>query len=59
MTESELDSVYTQLCRAMTDIGEAASMLFLARFAMLAINEIGDAKTVQRLIADAGEDLAS
>ena len=55
MIESELDSVYTQLCKTMTNIGETQSSLFLARFALLAVAEIGDAATVQRLIADASE----
>jgi hypothetical protein len=59
MTESELDSLYTQLCRTMTDIGEARAPLFLARFALLAINEIDDAAAAQRLIADANEGVGS
>jgi hypothetical protein len=58
MTESELDGVYTQLCYTMTDLGEARSPLFLARFALLAVTEIGDLATVQRLIADASEAMA-
>jgi len=37
MIESELDSVYTQLCKTMTNIGETQSSLFLARFALLAV----------------------
>ena len=57
MTESELDSLYTQLCRTMTDLGEARAPLFLARFALLAITEIDDAAVAQRLIADAGEGM--
>jgi hypothetical protein len=59
MTESELDSVYTQLCKTMTNIGETQSSLFLARFALLAVTEIGDVATVQRLIADASEAMDS
>ena len=59
MTESELDSVYTQLCRTMTDLGEARAPLFLARLALLAISEIGDAAAAQRLIADASEGMGS
>jgi len=59
MTESELDSLYTQLCRTMTDLGEARAPLFLARFALLAINEIDDAAAAQRLIADANEGVGS
>jgi hypothetical protein len=59
MTENELDIVYTQLCRTMTELGEARSSLFLARFALLAIHAIGDIATAQRLIADAGEGMTS
>ena len=42
MTDSELDAVYTRLCKAMTQLGEANAPLFLARFALLAIDRIGD-----------------
>ena len=57
MNESELDSVYTLLCKTMTELGEPRSPLFLARFALLAIDRIGDPELVQQLIADAGEGL--
>jgi hypothetical protein len=57
MTEHELDIIYTQLCKTMTDLGEARSSLFLARFALLAIHEIDDIATAQRLIADASEGM--
>ena len=59
MTESELDSVYTQLCQTMTELGEARSSLFLARFALLAITEIDGMAVAQRLIAEAGEGMES
>ena len=59
MTESELDSIYTQLCKTMTDLGEDRSSLFLARFALLAIIEIDDIAAAQRLIADASEGIKS
>ena len=54
MTESELDDAYTRLCKTMTEIGEAGSSLFLARFALLAIMQIDDPGGVERLIAEAG-----
>lgn len=54
---SELDDLYTSLCKTMTQIGEAQSQLFLARFALLAITEIADAQVVHRLISDASESL--
>ncbi len=59
MTDTDLDNVYTELCKTMTRIGEAGSRLFLARFALLAINAIGDAETSGRLVTEAGEGLTS
>ena len=57
MTDTERDALYTNLCRTMTRIGETDASLFLARFALLAIEAIGDAATITRLIADAGDGL--
>ncbi|RQS20748.1 hypothetical protein [Burkholderia sp. Bp8998] len=57
MTDTERDVLYTDLCRTMTRIGETDASLFLARFALLAIEAIDDATTVARLIADAGGGL--
>ena len=57
MTESQLDAVYTALCKTMTRLGEANAPLFLARFALLAVERIGDAAAAQRLIDAAAEDL--
>ena len=58
MTDTELDAVYTRLCKTMTQVGDPAAPLFLARFALLAIDRIGDAEAAQRLIDAAAEDLA-
>jgi hypothetical protein len=58
MTDTELDAVYTRLCHTMTRLGEPQAALFLARFALLAIDRIGDADSAQRLIDAAAEDLA-
>ncbi|UXU88751.1 hypothetical protein [Burkholderia sp. S-53] len=57
MTDAERDTLYTDLCRTMTRIGETDASLFLARFALLSIEAIGDTATVARLIADAGDGL--
>ncbi|WP_175907461.1 hypothetical protein [Burkholderia sp. BCC1640] len=57
MTDTERDILYTDLCRTMTRIGETDASLFLARFALLAIEAIGDAATVTRMITDAGDGL--
>ena len=58
MTDTELDQLYTQLCRTMTDLGESHSTLFLARFALLATARIDDIAIVHELIAAAAEGLA-
>jgi hypothetical protein len=59
MTDSELDTVYTHLCKTMTGLGEANSPLFLARFALLAIERIGDAQACLGLIDAAGENVSA
>ena len=59
MTDSELDTVYTHLCKTMTEHGEANGPLFLARFAMLAIERIGNAQTCLGLIEAAGENVSA
>ncbi len=53
MDESDLDSVYSDLCRAISEVGEDRAPLLLARFALLAINEIGDVERVRRILASA------
>jgi hypothetical protein len=53
MTESELDGLYGNFCRALSGAGEAHAPLLLARFALLAIEEINDAARVQALLARA------
>ena len=58
LTDTELDAVYTQFCHQMTALGEAQAPLFMARFALLAMNRIGDAAAVQQLMAQAAKDLA-
>lgn len=58
LTEAELDTVYTQFCRQMTALGEAQATLFMARFALLAMNRIGDAASVRQLIEQAAKDMA-
>lgn len=57
MTEAELDSVYADVCRTMTRLGEAQTPLYLARFALLAMVEIDDPAKIARLIANAAEGL--
>ena len=59
MTDSELDAVYTRLCKTMTRLGENNAPLFLARFAMLAIDRIADGEVAQQLVDAAAEDIAA
>ena len=59
MTDSELDAVYTRLCKTMTQLGETRAPLFLARFAMLAIDRLGNGEVAQQLIDAAAEDMTS
>lgn len=55
MTDSDLDTVYTRLCKTMTELGQPKTSLFLARFAMLAIDALDDPAVAQKLIDDASE----
>jgi hypothetical protein len=59
MTDIELDSVYTQLCKTMTNLGEEKASLYLARFALLAINKIDNAQIALGLVEEASADLAN
>jgi hypothetical protein len=58
MKDSELDAVYTQLCRTMTDLGVDNAPLYLARFALLAIQRIDDPEAAMRLVAEAADGMA-
>ncbi|MEX3932467.1 hypothetical protein AB4Y32_11740 [Paraburkholderia phymatum] len=57
MTDAELDVVYTQLCKTMTQLGEAHAPLFLARFALLAIQKVDDPAVSLSLIDAASEGM--
>jgi hypothetical protein len=57
MNDSELDRVYTRLCKTMTELGEAQAPLFLARFALLAVERIGNAETSLGLVDAAREGM--
>lgn len=51
MNDQELEQIYTDLCHAMTERGPHKASLILARFALLAFHEIGDAAVIRRLLA--------
>jgi hypothetical protein len=57
--DSELDAIYTHLCKTMTELGERSALLFLARFALLAIDRLDDGVMAMQLIEAAAEDLAA
>lgn len=57
LSPTDLDAVYTELCQTLTTLGEPQAPLMLARFALLAITELGDAATARRLMAAAAEGL--
>ena len=58
MIDSELDAIYTHLCRTMTGLGEPNALLFLSRFALLAIDRLDDREVAIQLIEAAAENLA-
>lgn len=53
MNELDLDHVYTQLCRTLSEQGEANTAQVLSRFALLAMLEINDVAKIEKLIARA------
>jgi hypothetical protein len=59
MNASDLDAAYSHICRTMTDLGERHATLFLARFALLAIDRLDDGQVVRELVEAAARDLAA
>ena len=53
MNDQELDRVYTLLCQTLSAEGEELAAQVLSRFALLAMLEINDVGTIERLIARA------
>jgi hypothetical protein len=58
MKDTELDAVYTELCRTMTELGRDKAQLYLARFALLAIQRIDNAEAAMRIVREAAEGMA-
>lgn len=50
MTDSDLDLVYTTLCKTLTTEGEAQAPLYLARLALLFLTELDDPQRALTLI---------
>jgi hypothetical protein len=50
MTDSDLDIVYTTLCKTLTSEGEAQAQLYLARLTLLCLTELDDPQRALSLI---------
>ncbi|WP_168790337.1 hypothetical protein [Paraburkholderia aromaticivorans] len=50
MTDSDLDLVYTTLCKTLTNEGEAHAPLYLGRLAMLCLTELDNPRRALSLI---------
>lgn len=50
MTDSDLDLVYTTLCKTLANEGEAQAPLYLARLAMLCLTELDNPRRAVSLI---------
>ncbi|WP_429301114.1 hypothetical protein [Paraburkholderia sp. GAS199] len=50
MTDSDLDLVYTTLCKTLTTEGEAQAPLYLARLVLLCMTELDDPQRALQLI---------
>jgi len=53
MNDAELENLYGELCRTLTEAGPERARLLLARFALLAMQRIDDAAEVRRLLGEA------
>lgn len=53
MKDADLDALYTHICHTMTELGEEQAALYLARFALLALTQMGDRTMVERLLTEA------
>ena len=53
MTAEELDTIYRELCRAVTRDGEPRAALLLARFALLAMAAIDDSDRIREILISA------
>ncbi|WP_166454469.1 hypothetical protein [Lacisediminimonas profundi] len=56
MTDLDLDRAYTDLCHALSKIGEKDALTALGRFALLAMLEIDDPDKIAAMITKAVGD---
>ncbi|QQC65770.1 hypothetical protein [Paraburkholderia ginsengisoli] len=59
MTDSDLDLVYTTLCKTLTNEGETQTPLYLARLVLLCMTELDDPQRALSLIEAARLPAAS
>lgn len=50
MSDQEFDEVYTRLCYALTDAGEAQTPAVLARLVLLLMKQVNDAARINQAI---------
>ncbi len=53
MTDADLERLYGELCRALSEAGPERGMLLLARFALLAMQRIDDPAALSELLGQA------
>ncbi len=53
MTDEELDTLYGELCRALSRAGPEGAQTLLARFALLAMAALDDAARIREILAGA------
>ena len=59
LTPEQLDHVYTEACRAMSELGQDNGELFLARLVLLLMKEVGDASAIEAAIRAARHGIAA
>ena len=53
MNAAELDELYTELCRGLSERGEADTPMILARLALLLMGEVDDPGRIRAAIQEA------
>lgn len=55
MSDQEFDEVYTRLCYALTEAGEAQTPTLLARLVLLLMKQVDDSAAINQALDDALE----
>jgi hypothetical protein len=56
MSDQDFDEVYTRLCYALTEVGEAQTPAVLARLVLLLMKQVNDAAAINQALDSALED---